>query len=96
MTIREISVKFFGVISSETGHKEIKSCTDAKNIRELVVEICDKYSSLKKKLLSSEPSALNKHIRCYVNGMDIRLIREYETRLMEGDKILFLVSFAGG
>lgn len=96
MIIREIVVRFFGVISSETGHKEIRISTDAKNIRELIVEICDKYNSLKKKLLTSEPYTLSNHIRCYVNGMDIRLIREYETRLMDGDKILFLVSFAGG
>ncbi len=96
MTIREVSIRFFGIISSETGQKEIKICTEAKTIRELIVEICDKYNNLKKKLLAPEPYVLNKHVRCYINGMDIRLVREYETRLMNGDKILFLVSFAGG
>ncbi len=96
MIIREVSIRFFVIISAETGQKDIKICTDAKTIRELIVEVCDKYDNLKKKLLASEPSVLNKHVRCYINGMDIRLIREYETRLMDGDKILFLVSFAGG
>ena len=96
MKIREIYVRFFGIISSETGHREIKISTDAKNIGELIVEVCNKYDNLKKRLLSSEDSVLNRHVRCYVNGMDIRLIREYKTRLMDGDKILFLVSFQGG
>ncbi len=96
MIIREVSVKFFGIISSDTGKREIKISTNAKTIGDLIIEICSKYDGFKKKLLASESSALNRHVRCYINGMDIRHNREYETRLMDGDKILFLVSFQGG
>ncbi len=66
-----------------------------KNIRELLKDLVNKTPGLREKIYS-EKGEIRRFINIYVNNEDIRTLKQEDTPIKKGDKVLIIFAIAGG
>ena len=64
-------------------------------VAELLDNVLIRYPSLKPHLYDSEGN-LRRHFNIFVNGVQLRELNEMDTVLNDADKVILMVSAAGG
>lgn len=80
-----VNVKFFGIARIKFKEKEIN--VEAKNVKELLGVIADRYNVSVKDV---------KQFLIYVNEVNIVDLKTFRTPLKDGDKLMFLSPSSGG
>lgn len=91
----KVTVKFYGV-AVEAAKRDKETVTDASTVRELLAKLSDNYGdTFRQKVLDGKggPQAF---VNVLVNNTDIRHLKDLETPLNDGDKVLILPVVAGG
>jgi len=68
---------------------------DADTLLDLVNDLIQKYPDLKRIILE-ENGEMTDHINIILNNKPISLIDGFETRLVDGDELLFMLPISGG
>ena len=87
-----VRVKFPTVFVQITKERRVE--IEAKNVRELLDKLFERYDGLKERLIKD--GELTPFINIFVNGEDIRYLKGLETELKEDDEIAFIPAISGG
>ncbi|MCS7096173.1 MAG: pyridoxal-phosphate dependent enzyme [Candidatus Bathyarchaeota archaeon] len=89
-----IKVKFYGVLAEAVQGREAN--VEASTLQQLLSALAAKYgNSFKEKIYNSD-GTLRRFINIYVNGKDVRFIHGVDTKLNDGDEVLFIPAVSGG
>ncbi|MHA1906330.1 MAG: MoaD family protein [Candidatus Thorarchaeota archaeon] len=91
----KVTVKFFATVREITGIPRIEM--DAKDIRELLDKLKDKYGrKFVDTVIDNETGDLKRFFSCMINGKRIELLNGYESILEEGDAVALFPPVGGG
>jgi len=83
------------VIASVTAHeKEVE--VSASTLREVVDKLVVKYGDAFRKRIFDPSGKLKRLLNFYVNGKNVRFLKQLDTPLNDGDEILILPTVSGG
>jgi len=90
----KVTLRVFGALATVLGQKEaeIEGSLLKDAIESLSKEFGDKF---KTKIIDDEGN-LRRHIRVYINGKDVRFLKQLDSPLKVGDKVLILPAVVGG
>jgi molybdopterin synthase sulfur carrier subunit len=92
-----ITVKFLGALRHISGVGELAlNVKDAISIKELMNEIVREISALKQSLIPQQLEDLRSNTLILVNGREISVLNGLETKLKDGDEIVFVPVVHGG
>ncbi len=80
--------------SVTAGEKETK--VDATTLREAVDRLVFRYGNAFKERVFDPAGNTRSLLNFYVNGKNARFLKQLETKLNEGDKVLILPTVSGG
>lgn len=83
------------MIASVTAHeKEVE--VSASTLREVVDKLVVKYGDAFRKRIFDPSGKLKRLLNFYVNGKNVRFLKQLDTPLNDGDEILILPTVSGG
>ncbi len=91
----KIKIRFTSPFSDAVGAKEMSIETASGTIRELVDELMEQYPGLKK-MMQGENKEPTDYLSILVNDRPLSALDGMESRLQEGDDVLFLFPISGG
>jgi molybdopterin converting factor small subunit len=90
-------VRGVGLFQKILGAREISiRMPEGSMLKGLITELDKRFAGQMNRHLFSENGAENHNVRIFLNGRDVRFLDKSETRLADGDIILFLPVLAGG
>ena len=92
-----LTVKFIGVMRHLSGKTQLNvACQDGILIKELVYKISQEMPELKRIFIDQELNDSRSNSLILVNGKEISVLDGYETKLNDGDEIVFVPVVHGG
>jgi molybdopterin synthase sulfur carrier subunit len=92
-----IAVKFIGSLRHVSGTGELAlSCKSYVAIRELMNEITKELPELKRSLIGHQLEDPRSNTLVLVNGREISVLDGLETKLKDGDEVVFIPFVHGG
>ena len=90
----KVTLRVFATLATALGKKEVKA--KGSSLKETLDSLSGKNGEeFKTRILDSEGNP-QRHIRIYINGKDIRFLKELDTPLNDGDEVLILPAVVGG
>jgi molybdopterin converting factor small subunit len=91
----DIALKAFGVFQDILGKKRKVAIDDTATVQLLIEILCKRHRKLRKALY--DPAGQWRGSALIVkNGIDIRALQLWDTKLRDGDVVAFLLPMAGG
>ncbi len=90
----KISVTFYGALAKITGEKN--ATVEALTLKEAVDALTAKYGDALENRLFDGQGKLTRFVNIYVNGKDIRYLKQLDTELSEKDSVSFIPAVGGG
>jgi molybdopterin synthase sulfur carrier subunit len=92
-----MTVKFIGALRHVSGAGEFNvDCKDGTSIMELMNEITKEAPGLKRSLIDQQLEDTRPNALILVNGREISVLEGLETKLKNGDQIVFVPVVHGG
>ena len=92
-----VTVKFIGALRHFSGESEFElDCTDGTSVMALVTEITKDSPELKRSLVDQQLEDPKPNALILVNGREISVLEGLETKLKDGDEIVFVPVVHGG
>lgn len=92
-----LTVKFIGALRHLSGKTQFTvNFQDGISIKELVEKICQELPELKQTFSDQELNDSRSNSLILVNGREISVLNGYETKLNDGDEIVFVPVVHGG
>jgi len=92
-----LTVKFLGALRHDSDADElVLNIKNALSIKELINEIVRETPSLKQSLIPQQLEDLRSNTLMLVNGREISVLNGLETKLKDGDEIVFVPVVHGG
>jgi molybdopterin synthase sulfur carrier subunit len=92
-----LTIKFIGALRHLSGKKEFTvSFQEVISIKELVRKITQEFPELKHTFSDQELNDSRSNSLVLVNGREISVLSGYETKLKDGDEIVFVPVVHGG
>ena len=92
-----LTIKFIGALRHLSGKKEFTvSFQEVISIKELVRKITQEFPELKHTSSDQELNDSRSNSLVLVNGREISVLNGYETKLKDGDEIVFVPVVHGG
>ena len=92
-----LTVKFIGALRHLSGKTQFTvNFQDGISIKELVEKICQELPELKRTFSDQELNDSRSNSLILVNGREISVLNGYETKLNDGDEIVFVPVVHGG
>lgn len=93
----KVTVQAYAILGDILKSRDIELSTPAQTVRQLVDVIAHKYGlAFKQALIDPQTQALRGAFRILVNGCNIESLNSLETKIGDGDKILFFPPISGG
>ena len=93
----QVTIQAYASLGDILGSRNLKVFTSATTVEELVGFLAEQHGqSFRDKLMDSKAKTLKGSFRILVNGRDIESLNGLETKISEGDKILFFPPVGGG
>ena len=90
----KVTLRVFATLATALGKKEVKA--KGSSLKETLDSLRGEHGEeFKTRILDSEGNP-QRHIRIYINGKDIRFLKELDTPLNDGDEVLILPAVVGG
>ena len=92
-----LTIKFIGALRHISGKTQITvSCPKDISLKDLVENLSQDMPSLKKTLVDQQLSDARSNALVLVNGKEISALEGLETKLCDGDEIVFVPVVHGG
>jgi MoaD family protein len=92
-----LTVKFIGALRHLSGKTQfVVTFQDGISIKDLVGKICHEMPELKHTFSDKELNDSRSNSLILVNGREISVLKGYETKLSDGDEIVFVPVVHGG
>lgn len=92
-----LTIKFIGALRHLSGKTEFTvSFQEGISIKELVSKITQEFPDLKQTFSDQELNDSRSNSLVLVNGREISVLNGYETKLKDGDEIVFVPVVHGG
>ena len=92
-----IAVQVFANLREILGFNRLEVETPASTVAQLIEFISTKYKpEFRERLIESKTSHLKKDHKILVNGRDIEFLDNLDTRLKDGDEVVFFPPAGGG
>jgi molybdopterin synthase sulfur carrier subunit len=86
-----VTIRFFGVFRSIADKKKLTiKFKDAVSLKEAIEEIVEEMPRFKRILIDSELEDPRPNMLIFVNGKEISVLNGLETRLKDGDEVIFI------
>ena len=91
----KIKIKLLRPYSEIVGKKELDIDFSGSTLNDLINYLINKYPKLKSELYT-ENNEITEYVCIFVNDKPASALKELETKIKEGDEILFFVPLSGG
>jgi MoaD family protein len=91
----KIKIKLLRPYSEIVGKKELEIDFNGSTLNDLLNYLVDKFPNLKNELYTKNDE-LTEYVCIFVNDKPASALNELETKIKEGDEILFFVPLSGG
>ena len=91
----KLLVKLLRPFSEIVGEKELELEFDDGTISDLLELMVDKYSKLKDEFYTKE-DRVSEYVCIFVNDKPLSALNGVDTRLKDGDEVLFFIPVSGG
>jgi len=91
----EIKIKLLRPFSEIVGKKELEIELNGTTLNDLLIYLVKKYPKLKNELYTKNDE-LTDYICIFVNDKIASALNEFETKIKDGDEILFFIPISGG
>jgi molybdopterin synthase sulfur carrier subunit len=90
----KVTLRVFATLATALGKKEVK--VEGSSLNEALDSLIgENGGEFKTKVFDSSGNP-QRHIRIYINGKDIRFLKQLSTPLNDGDEVLILPAVVGG
>ncbi|MEM0488481.1 MAG: pyridoxal-phosphate dependent enzyme [Candidatus Bathyarchaeia archaeon] len=89
----KVIVKFYGILAESIQSREMN--IEASSLRQLLDILATGHGDALRKICN-EDGTIRKFVNIYVNGKDIRFLHGLNTKLNDGDEVLFIPAVSGG
>lgn len=90
----KIIINFYGSIANITGEKTTN--IEAQNLKDAIGSLSAKYGEGFKDKIFNPKGTLARFLNIYVNGKDIRFLKNLDTELNDKDAVSFIPAVGGG
>jgi molybdopterin synthase sulfur carrier subunit len=92
--VAKVTLRVFATLATALGKKEVE--VEGSSLKEVLDSLIgDHGEEFKARILDSAGNP-QRHIRIYINGKDIRFLKQLNTPLNDGDEVLILPAVVGG
>jgi molybdopterin synthase sulfur carrier subunit len=92
--VAKVNLRVFATLATALGKKEVE--VEGNSLKEILNSLFEEHGEkFKTKILDNEGKP-QRHIRIYINGKDIRYLKQLNTPLNDGDEVLILPAVVGG
>ena len=92
-----IIIKFIGALRNLSGKPQLAvNCKEGMLLKELISQINQQTPQLEKSIVDQEGKGSTLNALILVNGKEISVLKGLETRLNDGDEIVFVPVVHGG
>ncbi len=90
----DVTLRVFSSLATALGKKEVE--VEGSSLIEVLDSLIKEHDEeFKAKILDGAGNP-QRHIRIYINGKDIRFLKQLNTPLSDGDEVLILPAVVGG
>ena len=90
----KVKITFYGALARIAGEKNVD--LEASTVKEALNILTIKYGEELKKRLFDEKGKVRRFINIYINGKDIRFLKQLDTELNDNDKLSIIPAVGGG
>jgi molybdopterin synthase sulfur carrier subunit len=92
-----VTVKFIGALRHASGKEKLAvPCKKGASIVDLVNKLTEKLPALRRNLLDEQLDEPKTNALILVNGREISVLKGLETKLKDGDEVIFVPVVHGG
>ncbi len=91
----KLFVEFTKPFSDAVGLRNVEVDFDGRDVDTLLIFLVDKYPNLKNELYT-DAGELTDYVIIFVNDKPISALEKLETKVRDGDKIMFFFPISGG
>ena len=90
----KVTINLYGVVAKIAGEKT--TTVEAKTLKEAINALTEKYGESFKEKIYDNKGKLLRFLNIYVNGKDIRFLKNLETELSDRDAVSLIPAVGGG
>jgi MoaD family protein len=92
-----VIVKFIGALRQVSGKTQLKvECTESFSLKSLILKITQDIPQLKASLIDQQLGAMKTNTLILVNDREISVLNGLDTKINEGDEVVFVPVVHGG
>ena len=92
-----VIVKFIGALRQVSGKTQLKvECTESLSLKDLILKITQDMPQLKASLIDQQLGAMKTNALILVNDREISVLNGLDTKINEGDEVVFVPVVHGG
>jgi MoaD family protein len=91
-----IILKFIGSLRRDSGAKELAFDSKSENLLDLINRLTQQIPTLRRNLLDEQFGAPKPNALILVNGKEISVLNGLETKITDGDVVVFIPVVHGG
>jgi molybdopterin synthase sulfur carrier subunit len=92
--VTKVTLRAFASLATDIGKKEVE--VEGSSLKEVLNSLIEEHGEeLRAKIFDGTRNP-QRHIRIYINGKDIRFLKQLDTSLSDGDEVLILPAVVGG
>lgn len=92
-----VIVKFIGALRQVSGKTQLKvECTESFSLKGLILKITQDIPQLKASLIDQQLGAMKTNTLILVNDREISVLNGLDTKINEGDEVVFVPVVHGG
>ena len=92
-----VIVKFIGALRQVSGKTQLKvECTESFSLKDLILKITQDMPQLKASLIDQQLGVMKTNALILVNDREISVLNGLDTKINEGDEVVFVPVVHGG
>jgi len=92
-----VTLKFLGALRHASGKDKLAlECKTAASVLDLIIELSEEAPSLRRSLLDEQLETPKPNAIILVNGREISVLEGLETKVEDGDEVVFVPVVHGG
>jgi molybdopterin synthase sulfur carrier subunit len=92
--VAKVNLRVFATLATALGKKQVE--VEGNSLKEALEALIEKHGEAFKMKIFDSSGNPQRHIRIYINGKDIRYLKQLSTPLNDGDEVLILPAVVGG
>jgi molybdopterin synthase sulfur carrier subunit len=92
--VAKVTLRVFASLATALGKKETE--VEGSSLKEVLDSLIKEHGEEFRARILNGAGNPQRHIRIYINGKDIRFLKQLDTSLSDGDEVLILPAVVGG